>query len=197
MTKGNRSVNALKLSTDAEIQFRAAYQQYGKAILNLAFRMTGDEATARDLTQDIFMKVWENFGTFKGDSGLYTWIYRISLNHITNHLNRERKFQWFDLLTEDAEEREEPVDSHAPWQPASPGRPDQTLENKEREKVIQSLISSLPPQYRIPLVLNRYEDLDYQTIADTLGISLSNAETRIFRAKKLLAEKLKPWKHHL
>lgn len=190
-------MSSLNPSPESAEQFRTAYQQHGKAILNLAYRMTADEATARDLTQDIFLKAWENLDSFKGESAIFTWLYRIALNHINNYLNRERKYQWFDLMNEDAEEREEPVDSQSDWQPHDSGRPDHNLEKSEREKVVMKLIGSLPPQFRIPLVLNRYEDLDYQAIADTLGISLSNVETRIFRAKKLLAEKLKPWKGHI
>lgn len=161
--------------------------------MNLAFRMTGSESASHDLLQDIFMKVYENLESFRSEANVYSWIYRIALNHITNHVNRERQVTWFQLLTDEQEEREEPVDESAPWKPSGSMQPDSVLEAKERETLVHKLIMELKPEYRIPLVLNRYEDQDYQSIADALGLTLSTVETRIFRAKKMLAEKLRPW----
>lgn len=180
-----------------EARFRALYRDYGKPILNLAFRMTGSEPVARDLVQDVFLKVFENLDGFRGDSSAYTWIYRVALNTIQNHLKREQQVNWLNFLTEDHDERFGTADESAPWQPVASIQPDGALEAKEREAILLRLIAELPADYRVPLVLNRYEDMDYQTIAETLGLSLSAVETRIFRAKKQLAQKLKPWMGHL
>lgn len=178
---------------DRERRFREMYREYARPILNLAYRMTGSDAVARDLTQDVFLKVFENMEGFRDESAVYTWIYRIALNHIQNHLKRERQVNWLNFFTDSNEEQSEPADESADWKPVGFSRPDHQLEGKEREAILLKKIAELKPEYRIPLVLNRYEDMDYQTIAGTLGVPVSTVETRIFRAKKQLAAKLKPW----
>ena len=78
--------------------FEEIYQQYGEKVLNQAYRMTGREDAARDLSQDIFIKVYENMASFRGDAQVYTWIYRIATNHILNYLKKNRRWRWLDLM---------------------------------------------------------------------------------------------------
>ena len=80
------------------LDFDELYEEYGDRILNTAYKMTGGEDVARDLTQDIFIKVYENIESFKHESTVYTWIYRIAVNHILNYLKKKRKYDWFSLL---------------------------------------------------------------------------------------------------
>jgi RNA polymerase sigma-70 factor (ECF subfamily) len=65
--------------------FDEIYNLYGKKVLNLACRLTGNEELAKDLTQDIFVKIFQNLEGFQNKSQLYTWIYRIAMNHCINH----------------------------------------------------------------------------------------------------------------
>jgi RNA polymerase sigma-70 factor, ECF subfamily len=174
--------------------FEELYRDYGKKILNLALRMTGDEDDARDLTQEIFIKVYENLGKFEEKSQIYTWIYRIAVNHIFNHLKKIKRTRWLNVLNENILDvlREDQVD---PGYLTDSGimAPDQLLEKREREKIVREMIDSLAPKYRVPFVLFRYEEQSYEEIASTLNLSLSAVEARIHRAKKQLMEKMKPW----
>ena len=81
-----------------EHSFEDIYQAYGEKILNLAFRLSGNQETARDLTQEIFIKIYQNLPSFEGKSHIYTWMYRIAVNHISNYVKKERRYRWLDLL---------------------------------------------------------------------------------------------------
>ena len=172
--------------------FEQIYHQYSARILNLIYRMTGSEEVARDLTQEVFVKVYENIGKFRGESQIFTWLYRIATNHTLNYLKREKRYKWLNLLDKPISEvlQENKIDNQF-WAVGSP-RPDRQMEKKQREQIVWKLIQQLSPKYRVPYVLSRYENLSYQEIADTLNLSLSAVETRIHRAKKELVKKLNP-----
>lgn len=189
--------SAAKNRTGLYMTFNEIYEQNADMILNLAFRMTGREDTARDLTQDVFVKVYQKMETFKEQSKISTWIYRIAMNHIINYLKREKRISFFDFMEKDASKaiKEGPVLTY--WEQNLPQQPDKTLEENEKEIIVRNALDALPAKYKIPFMLFRYEDMSYQEIADHLEISLSAVETRIHRAKKKLADKLKPWLKHL
>ena len=75
--------------------FEDIYREHSGKILNLSYRMSGREEIARDLTQEIFIKVYENMETFRGESQVYTWIYRIAINHILNYLKKSQQYNLF------------------------------------------------------------------------------------------------------
>jgi RNA polymerase sigma-70 factor (ECF subfamily) len=174
--------------------FDRVYESYADRVLNLAYRMTGSEETARDLTQDIFLKVYDNLDTFEHRSNVYTWIYRIAVNHIYNHLKRERRRTWVDLLDSSMreivrEDQVEPTYSAA----TSPPPADRKLEEGERADVVWRAVRSLPPKYQLPITLYHYEGLSYKDIAEATGLSMSAVETRIHRGRKKLIKLLEPW----
>jgi RNA polymerase sigma-70 factor, ECF subfamily len=180
------------------LNFDEIYKEYGKKILNLAYRMTSSEETARDMTQDIFIKVYKNLAAFKGESNVYTWIYRIALNHIMSYLKKEKRYKFFRLIDKSVTEilHEDMIEPRY-LNNASISTPDEILEKTERDKIINSIIDSLSPKYRIPFILFRYEELSYKEISEQLGLSIPAVEARIHRAKKKLIEKLEPWLKHL
>ncbi|UCH84152.1 MAG: sigma-70 family RNA polymerase sigma factor [Candidatus Latescibacterota bacterium] len=174
--------------------FDDIYATFGERILNLAYRMTGNEETARDLTQDIFIKVYQNLATFEGRSQIYTWIYRIAVNHITNQQKKERRHRWLSLMDEKVSDlvRRGNVSSQTSRTSAMPGI-ERDLEAADRARIVWVCVQSLPEKYRVPLMLHNYEGMSYQDVADTMGLTLSAVEARIHRAKKKLIKKLEPW----
>ncbi len=180
------------------MSFDEIYEQYSGRILNLAYRMTGQEEIARDLTQDIFIKVYENLDKFRGDSQIYTWLHRIAVNQILNHLKKSQRMKWLNLLDKPLSEAIK-ADQIVPsfWGSTGALRPDRQLEKSEREKLIWQIVQSLPVKYRAPLILYRYEDMSYQEIADTMQLSMSAVETRLHRAKKELVKRLEPYLEEL
>ena len=174
------------------LSFDDLYREYGDRILNVLYRFTSREQVARDLHQDVFIKVYENLDSFESRSQVYTWIYRIAVNHALNHLKRERRNIWVDLMDESLGDllRHESVELPGFGGPAA--RPDEEVERDEMARLAMESIDSLPPKYKIPFVLFKDEQMSYAEIAKVLDISLSAVESRIHRARKMVVKKLGP-----
>ncbi len=185
--------SSIRLEGEGMPSFEEIYRTYGERILNLLYRFTPREQVARDLLQDVFIKVYEHIGTFENRSQIYTWIYRITVNHALNYLKRERRNVWFDFMDESVGEllTREKIETAGFGKNDSPG-PDQIVEDQEREQLAKQAIDSLHPNYRIPFVLFKDEHLSYDEIAKVLSISHSAVETRIHRARKALIKKIGP-----
>ncbi len=195
---GNRVIQISKGYRLQEIvtllNFDEIYRDYSRKVLNLAYRMTSSEETARDMTQEVFIKVYKNLSSFNGESNIYTWIYRIALNHIITYLKKEKRYKFFSIMDKNVSEiLHEDMLEPAYANNISTSKPDKILEKSERDKIINSIIDSLPAKYRVPFVLFRYEDMSYKEIAEQMKLSVSAVEARIHRAKKKLMEKLEPW----
>jgi RNA polymerase sigma-70 factor, ECF subfamily len=191
MVEGARVITSDRL----QMTFDEIYRENAEMVLNLAFRMTGKQEVARDLTQDVFIKVYEKSGSFREQSKISTWIYRIAMNHVLNFVKREKRIAFFDFMNRDTKNAREATVTY--WEQNLPTQPDKSLEDEEKEIIVRHAIEKLAPKYRIPFLLFRYEEMSYQQIAGQLGLSLSAVETRIFRAKKKLSEILKPWQDKL
>jgi len=185
------------VATELKYSFEEIYERFGGKILNLVFHMTGDKEAARDLTQEIFIKVYENLDKFRGQSHIYTWIYRIALNHVTNYLKNQKRMRWKSFLNIDLIDvlKGRIPESNRTFAEESGAQA--KLEKKEREKIVWKLILQLPVQQRVSLILHRYEGYSYQEIADLLNISINAVESRIYRAKQKLAKKLEKWQNEI
>jgi len=174
--------------------FEEIYEVYAERTLNLLYRFTSREQVAHDLLQDVFIKVYENMESFEKRSQIYTWIYRIAVNHAINYLRRERRMLWFDLLDEtvgDLLKREKVEMSGIGGGDVL--MPDEILERSEAAQLVQRAVDALPVKYRVPFVLLKDEHLSYNEIAEVLDLSLSAVESRIHRARKALIQRLSPY----
>lgn len=153
-----------------------AHQQQ---VLNLAFRLLGDPVTAEDIAQDVFVKAWEAASSFRGDAEIGTWLYRITVNLVSNYW---RKRKWERLLP--FGEKEE----HWKFTADAADRPDLIAEKNEQQEIIHQALLKLPEEQRLPLVLHRWEGISYKEIAEITGSSLAAVESRIHRAKRKLAK---------
>ena len=175
------------------MSFEALYEAYGRRVVNLAYRMTHDADTAHDLAQDIWLKVYEKLGSFEGKSDVFTWIYRIAMNHVLNYLKKEKRARWLDLLDRKVGDlvQAEAADP-ATIQRAQVSRQDRGLEKRERAQAVWQAVQQLEDKYRVPLVLHHYEELSYKEIAAVLELGLTAVEARIHRAKRQLIKILGP-----
>ena len=173
--------------------FETLYRLYGERVLNVVFRMTGNEEVARDLAQDVWLRVYRNLGRFEARADIFTWIYRIAVNLTLNHLKKEKRRRWVDLLDQSIGDvlSEESVDPAASL-PARTERQDRALEKDQLARHLWRAVQDLDPMYRVPIVLFHYENQSYQQIADALGLSMPAVQARIFRARKQLAKNLGP-----
>lgn len=185
--------NTPRHTSGPELSFDDLYREHGDRILNVLYRFTSREQVARDLLQDVFLKVYENMASFEQRSQVYTWIYRIAVNHALNHLKRERRNVWVDLMDESLGDllRHDSVDLPG-FGGARIAQPDEEAENNEMLRLTRESVDALPPKYKIPFVLFKDEQMSYADIAKVLDISLSAVESRIHRARKTLIKKLGP-----
>lgn len=173
--------------------FDEIYKENAEKVINLAYRMTGKDEMAKDITQDVFLKVYQKLDGFREQSKISTWIYRIAMNHIINIMKREKRLKFFSALEKNFGTERQYDNMVTVWEENFPDQPDRILEESEKEIIVRKLVDELPPKYKIPFLLFRYEDMSYQEIADQLKISLSAVESQIHRARKKLEIKLKPW----
>ena len=157
------------------------------SILNLVYRFIGDRTQAKDLAQEVFIRVWQSAKRYEPKAKFTTWVYRITANLCFNELKSARRKKWFSFNRSDENGEhtiEETLSDSAPSAEA-------LLLEKERSRQISDALQCLPENQRMALVLKRYDDLSYQEIGQIIGCSVSAVESLLVRAKRTLREKMK------
>ena len=150
-------------------------------LLRLCERLLGDVEEARDAAQEVFLKAFRKAGSYRPRGQVYTWLYRIAVNHCLNLLRRRRVVR-FIRLGEGAGEGEAP-----PRAPADRrAGPEAELLARRRWRATRRAIERLPPGQRAVLVLVRFEELSYREAAAVLGITEGAVESRLVRAMRRL-----------
>jgi RNA polymerase sigma-70 factor (ECF subfamily) len=167
--------------------FEILVNRHQTSILNLIYRFIGDRTQAKDLAQEVFIRVWQAARSYKPEAKFTTWIYRIATNVCFNELKSARRRRWFQFHRSN-EDNEGSIEETFP--DGSPTAEDLLLE-RERIRQISDALQSLPDNQRMALVLRRYDDLSYEEIAGILNCSVSAVESLLVRAKRTLQEKLK------
>lgn len=177
-------VHSLKAG-DADA-FRMVVDKYQKLVLNCAFKFLRNRESAEDLTQEVFLEVFESIHAFRGDSQLSTWIYRIAVTKSLNrlkHLQRKKRFGVVISLfgNEGLEDRL--------CAPEASG-PAKNLENQERAKILNRALQKLPDNQRIAFTLSKVDEMSYEDISLIMNASIPSVESLIHRAKVNLKKKL-------
>lgn len=136
------------------------------------------EEEARDLTQEVFVKAYENIEKFRGDSKFSSWLYRIAYNHSMNWSERRagRETQLDDELAETI--------------PEEPSAADEMFDRELVLSRIKEIIEELPDKYKVVLKLYYFDEKTYQEIADMLGIPINTVKIQLLRAKEHVRKKL-------
>jgi RNA polymerase sigma-70 factor (ECF subfamily) len=177
---------------DGRARFRAVVAEYHAKVYNLIYRYVGDAEEAADLTQDTFVCAFRAWPNFRGDSAVYTWLYRIAINLSKNrlkHLKRRRSAEVVSL-DEPVAAEEETLDREVEDWSLSPER---ALESRELGLFLATQVGKLPPDFREAVILRDYQGLSYQEVAEIVGCSVKAVKSRLFRARTLLREKLRPY----
>ncbi|MBV8331659.1 MAG: sigma-70 family RNA polymerase sigma factor [Candidatus Eremiobacteraeota bacterium] len=156
-----------------------AIEQYGKATYNFAFRLTGNESDARDLTQEAFIRVYRAWRSFQPGTSFLSWIYRIVTNLYRDELRR-RKGRFQEEIPEDNAPQE-----FGGQRPLAVDPIEEYVERQLSEPMSQSL-RKLSPDQRQVIILADIEEYSYQEIADVMGCSIGTVRSRLHRARALL-----------
>ena len=189
MKAGEMAQDALKNADLDSEAFQKIFEENKGLIYALSFRLLGNRQEAENLTQEVFLNAFKAYSSFRGESKVSTWLYRIAVNEINRELRGKKlkKFLSLDFLS--AESDREPT-----IEPAHPRNgPPAELEKKEIQRTVQRLIGSLPERQRTAITLQYYEGLAYEEIASAMEISHSSVESLLFRAKQNLEKRLAPY----
>jgi RNA polymerase sigma-70 factor (ECF subfamily) len=148
----------------------------------LLYRLTEDPEEARDLTQETFLRAFQNISRFRGDADLKTWLYRIAINQARNRWRwwrRRRRDVTVSLDAQDGQ-REQPLSANLR---AAGNNPEQETLARERETSLRAALRSLSRSYREAVILRDVEGLSYEEIAATLEISIGTVKSRLSRGR--------------
>ncbi len=152
--------------------FEKLYRQYSGRLYNVAYRMAGNAADADELLQEIFLQVYRRIDSFRGESSLGTWLYRLATNHCLDFLRSRQGRQ--QHVTDSIEDLES-------FEPVGPGswRPDAALDRLDLERAI----AQLPPSYRATFVLHDIEGFDHAEVGRQLGIAEGTSKSLLHKAR--------------
>lgn len=187
-----RLVRALKRG-DARA-FERLVHLHKDRVYGLCLRMMGNAQEAEDLAQEVFLTVYTSIRTFREESLLSTWIYRITRNHCLNRIK---------FLKRRAHERKQPLETtaqadlggepvHQPLGTTLP-RPDRVAEGRQMEALIQAQINELTEEHRELIVLRDLEHLTYEHIQEITGLPAGTVKSRLHRARMELARRMAPY----
>jgi RNA polymerase sigma-70 factor (ECF subfamily) len=171
---------ARSLAQDHEA-FGQLLERHASAILNLAYRMVGNQAEAEDLAQEAFLAAFKALPTFRADAKFSTWLYRIASNKCTDWLRVKRPGQGpYDV------DSDEQLDFHV----AEDRTPEDLLSQQQVARALDQAIQRLPPLYREAFVLKHIEGLSYEEMEEILGVSGDTLKMRVYKGRVQLSREL-------
>lgn len=167
-------LRARRGDADSAEAFGELVTRYQTSVFNVCYRILHERGEAEDLAQEVFIRAYDRIHTFDIEREFSPWIRRVAANLCLNHLESQK------ITTELDDERD-----------ADPTqRPESVVELKERSEQIRAALASLPAHYRVVVELRHYQEMSYEEIAEEIKIPLSDVKSHLFRARKILAEKL-------
>jgi RNA polymerase sigma-70 factor, ECF subfamily len=173
--------------------YETLIQRFQAPVYNLAWRLLDDPSDAGDVVQEVFLKVFRNVDSFRGDSSLRTWIYRIAVNESHNRRRWLFRHRRGETGIDDAFPGDD--NREAPLVDAGETPFDFTM-NREAQSLLEEGLAAISPSFRSALVLREIEELSYEEIAHILDVSLGTVKSRIVRGRdalrRYLASRLNP-----
>ncbi len=177
----------LDVKAGDDASFDLLLQKYRLPLINFLFRMVRDAATAEDLAQEVFLRVYRARKQYSPSAKFTTWLFRIATNLALNSVrdNRHRRMDVsLDAPVEEDEARRE--------LPAREMRIDEHMVERDRAQFIRRAVAALPEKQRVAVLLHKYEEMDYGEIAKILECSESALKSLLFRAYETLRVELAP-----
>jgi RNA polymerase sigma-70 factor, ECF subfamily len=179
----------LDVKAGDDASFDLLLQKYRTPLVNFLYRMVRDTATAEDLAQEVFLRVYRARKQYSPSAKFTTWLFRIATNLALNSV-RDNRHRQKDVSIDAASTSDEDA---LPMQlPAPEMRIDEHMIERDRADYIRKVISELPEKQRVAVLLHKYEEMDYAEIARILECSESALKSLLFRAYETLRVQLAP-----
>lgn len=162
--------------------FRTLIHDYQRLVSHIVFRMVSTGPDQEDVSQEVFVKVYQHLGKFRFDSKLSTWIARIAYNTCLNFLDKKKIPLYDDLVAEEQ--------NYDPVAPELESRPDLGFEAGATGAILQKEIDRLPPVFRTVVTLYHLDQLSYVEIAEVMKMPVGTIKSHLFRARKMLKDRL-------
>jgi RNA polymerase sigma-70 factor (ECF subfamily) len=157
--------------------FSRLVSAYQRPVYNLTFRMLGNAQEAEDAAQETFLRAYARLRQYDVEHKFSTWLFSIANHHCIDRLRKRR--------TNHVSIDDNPVLQNL--EELSP-QPEENLLDQEQAAELQRLIDRLEPEYRTPLILRYWEDYSYEQIADVMALTIPAVKSRLFRARKQIAD---------
>src|SRR5579864_1161029 len=161
--------------------FDLIVERHRRSIYQLCYRFVSNHEEASDLSQDVFLRAYRGLASFRAESSIGTWLYRIGVNVCLNRVSVKTTLDKATSSVEDQPLLDEQTDS-----------PSEAMLRKERASRVRAAIAQLPRKQRATLILRTYHEMSHQEIADVLGSSVGAVKANFFHAlgnlKKILGE---------
>ncbi len=179
---------ALAMQNGDTEAFALLLRRYEKTVYRTAYLITGNKEDAEDLTQEVFLRVWNGIGGYRGESKFFTWLYAVTKHVCTDRVRKNSRTPKPFSLTppDDAEEAAAPEPRDTDRQNA----PDEALCAKETQETVRAAIAALKDEYRVIVLLRDMEGHSYEEIAQMLGIHVGTVKSRLNRARAALKKSL-------
>lgn len=165
--------------------FREIVELFKNRVFGMAYKFTNNYDEAQDLSQDIFLKIYKEIGSFRFESKLSTWIYRISINTCLDWKRKNSKVKILStsIVNDDDEAIELDIKDDNPL-------PDEAFIQSENQREVHELVSELPDKYKTVIIMYHFNNMSYQDISSALNIPERTVETRLYRARRLMKDEL-------
>lgn len=179
--------NEDKLIQDAKKGSKEAFEEivkeYQNKIYTLCYRYAGNYEDARDLAQEVFIKVYRNIGKFEGRSSFSTWIYQVAGNTCKDYLRKNKNKSEFSL---DEEVFNKDEDAFTPQVLKDENTPETQYEEKEKISLLKDAVNRLNPEYKMVIIMREFQDLSYEEIARQTNTSVGTVKSRLSRGRSML-----------
>jgi RNA polymerase sigma-70 factor (ECF subfamily) len=169
--------------------FEMLIRRHQRSVLNFIFRFVANRTEAEDLTQEVFLRIWQAAGTYKPEAKFTTWLYRIATNLCINKQRAIRIRRLF-AKSHSEEQRRGSKDSFIISEGAELLTPEDHLIDSEQSVQLLNALNELPTSQRLTIVLKIYDEMSYQEISQIMDRSISAVDSLLIRAKKNLRKKM-------
>jgi RNA polymerase sigma-70 factor (ECF subfamily) len=183
----------LRTNADTTVQTQAEFATFMNAYQDMVFstaaRLTGSDAHAEDIAQEVFLKAFENFAQLRASPTAGGWLKTVATRLTLNHLSRyRRRWRFFSELRRDDADDDSGSELEFPDFDLTGDSTIADIDADQRHAIVEQALRELPEHHRVPLVLYHFEEMPYGDIAEQLAISLPKLKTDMQRARAAMAK---------